>query len=424
MEYLPTKKFALHLDAEDAIARFRKRFHIPRAADGRECVYLCGNSLGLQPKSARDFVEQELHDWASLGVDGHMRAKHPWVSYHELLTAPLAKLVGGKPAEVVAMNSLTTNLHLMLVSFYRPQQQRFKILMDGAEFPSDRWAALSHIAYHGYDPKTAFVELHPREGERLLREEDIEKTLAERGDSIAVVLLSGINYYTGQALDIARLTEAAHQQGCLIGVDLAHAIGNIPLHLHNWGVDFAVWCSYKYLNGGPGCPGGCFIHERHAERRDLPRFAGWWGHDKETRFKMPHDFSPIPGAEGWQQSNPPILALSALRASLEIFEEVGMAALRQKSERLTGFLAFLLSRRQETRFSLITPAAPERRGVQLSIRLPQKGRELFARLVRDHFIIDWREPEVIRVAPAPLYNSFLDVFRFAEAFESHLDALI
>lgn len=417
MPYRIEKSFAQEWDAQDPLAKYRQRFHLPRGKDGRPCIYFCGNSLGPMPRKAPEYVEQELKDWANLGVKGHFEARHPWLPYHEFLTESTARVVGARPLEVVVMNTLTVNLHLMMVSFYRPTAERHKVVLEGHAFPSDRYAVASQIRFHGYDPAEALVELQPRPGETTLRTEDIEAFLDREGATIALVLLGGVNYYSGQAFDMARITRAAQTQGCVVGFDLAHAAGNLVLQLHDWGVDFAVWCSYKYLNAGPGSPAGCFVHEKHARRSELPRFAGWWGHNKQTRFQMGPDFDPIPGAEGWQLSNPPILPMAALRASMEIFDEVGMNALRQKSGRLTGYLEFLLKQHPLPDVSIITPTEPEARGCQLSIRVDRRGKELHQKLTQRNIVCDWREPDVIRVAPVPLYNTYSEVFDFVNAFE-------
>ncbi len=420
IDYQTNRHFALAMDAEDQLAEFRNRFHLPKTKTGEECVYLCGNSLGLMPKLARAHVEQELSDWEHLAVEGHVKARHPWTTYHERFTRQLAGLVGAKPVEVVVMNTLTVNLHLMMVSFYRPTPQRHQVVMEAHAFPSDQYAVKSQIAFHGYDPATSLVELQPRPGEATLRTEDMEAYLREHGESVALVLLGVVNYYTGQAFDMQRLTQAAHAQGCVIGFDLAHAVGNLLLRLHDWQVDFAVWCSYKYLNAGPGAVAGCFVHERHGDARDLPRFAGWWGHDQSRRFLMEPAFQPIYGAEGWQLSNPPILSLAPLKAALDLFDEVGMPRLRAKSELLTGYLEFLLNQFGGDMLTIITPADKAQRGAQLSLRVRNNGRALFQALLARHFICDWREPDVIRVAPVPLYNTFLDVYRFAGAVRGSL----
>ncbi|MBI1216109.1 MAG: kynureninase [Alphaproteobacteria bacterium] len=415
-DYRTDEAFAKEMDAADKLAGYRARFYLPKTKEGAPCIYFCGNSLGLQPDSVAPAVQQELADWQALGVEGHFHAKHPWMPYHKFTMEDAALLVGAKPSEVVMMNGLTANLHLMMVSFYRPTEKRHKILIENGPFPSDRYAICSQIRFHGFDPETALIEMKPRAGEHCLRTEDIEKTIAEQGDDIALILIGGVHYYTGQAFDMAGITKAGHAKGCVVGFDLAHAAGNIPLKLHDWGVDFACWCSYKYLNAGPGAVAGCFVHERHAESFDLPRFAGWWGHDQETRFKMGPDFYPMAGAEGWQLSNPPILAFAAVRAALEMFREAGMDALREKSLALTGYLEFLLDEAKIPGLNIMTPRAPAERGCQLSITLQEKGRKVFDALTAAGVICDWREPDCIRVAPVPLYNSFEDVYRFAQIF--------
>ena len=462
MNYAPSAGFAVDLDAQDPLHGFRERFHLPLDNTGSEAIYFTGNSLGLQPKTARGYVEQELDDWARLAVEGHMHAKNPWLPYHEFLTEPMARIIGAKPIETVVMNALTVNLHLLLISFYRPTAKRYKIVIEKGAFPSDQYAVKSQLRFHGFSsppyeggvgfssppvlggvasasddgvvggrgslvqlPATAggsdsLIELTPREGKSTLRTEDILEIIEREGDTIALILLGGVNYYTGQAFDMAAITEAGHRKGCVVGFDLAHAAGNLELHLHDWEVDFAVWCSYKYLNGGPGAVGGAFIHEKHAQSFDLPRFAGWWGHDKETRFLMGPDFKPLAGAEGWQLSNPPIFQMAALRASLEIFDEAGMASLRAKSEKLTGYLEYLLSQIADKRISVITPSDPKQRGCQLSIRVKNADKSLFNAITERGVFADWREPDVIRVAPVPLYNSFADVYGFAEILRDGL----
>jgi len=433
-------------DSSDPLAKFRERFAIPLGVDGQEAIYFTGNSLGLMPRAVPEYVFQELKDWATLGVEGHIQAKNPWLAYHEFLTEPMARIIGAKPIETVVMNSLTVNLHLLMVSFYRPTNERRKIVIEKGAFPSDQYAVKSQIGFHtsasepgavatgflskaegnpvatarGSDsiqPANAggsdLIELKPRDGEPTLWTEDILETIEREGDSIALILLGGVNYYTGQGFDMKAIAEAGHKAGAVVGFDLAHAAGNIELKMHDWDVDFAAWCSYKYLNGGPGAVGGAFVHERHAADFDLPRFAGWWGHDKNTRFLMGSEFRPIPGAEGWQISNPPILQMAALRASLEIFEEAGMAALTEKSRKLTGYLETLINDIADERISVITPREPEHRGCQLSIRVRGGDKSLHERIVSRGVLADWREPDVIRVAPVPLYNSFGDVFRFA-----------
>lgn len=404
------------MDANDPLAKLRDRFYIPKTKNGEDCIYLCGHSLGLQPKSAKSYIEQELNEWARLGVEGHFHAKHPWMPYHRLLTNQMAQLVGAHESEVVVMNSLTVNLHLMMASFYRPTRERHKILVEGGAFPSDQYAVKSQIRFHGFDPASSLLELKPRAGEFCLRDEDISAVIENEGESIALILLGGVNYVTGQVFDMKAITDAGHRKGCIVGFDLAHAAGNLPLRLHDWGPDFAVWCSYKYLNGGPGCVGGCFVHERHARAWDLPRFSGWWGHDEGIRFQMGPDFRPMVGAEGWQLSNPPILALAPLRAAMEIFAEVGMDRLRAKSISLTGYMEFLLRQKASSGFILISPSDPHRRGAQLSIRLPGGGRHFCDEFADIGVIGDWREPDIFRVAPMPSYNSYQDVYQFVERF--------
>jgi len=406
---------AIALDAQDPLRALGAEFLRPKRADGTDAVYLCGHSLGLQPRRAVTYVNEELESWQRRAVEGHFTGRRPWASYHERLTPPLARLAGAEPIEVVAMNSLTVNLHLMLVSFYRPTSRRHKILIERSAFPSDRYAAVSQIAAHGYDPALSLLEIGPREGEETLRLADILELIAREGEGIATVLLPGVQYLSGQCLPMREITQAAQAAGCVVGFDLAHAIGNVPLALHDWNVDFAVWCGYKYLNGGPGAIGGCFVHERHALATDLPRFAGWWGHDKESRFAMPEAFSALPGAEGWQLSNPPILAMAPLLASLEIFDAAGTARLNDKARQLTAYLEFLLKHRLGDEIRLLTPGD---RGCQLSFRLKADAvriRALHARLHEHGFYTDLRDPDVMRAAPVPLYNSFTDVWDFVAA---------
>jgi len=412
--FQPGADFARAMDQRDPLALFRERFCLPKIQDGKPCIYLCGHSLGLQPKTAPEYIEQELQDWARLGVEGHFHARSPWIPYHRLLTEQTSELVGTHPTEVVVMNSLTVNLHLMMVSFYRPTAQKHKILVERGAFPSDQYAVKSQIQFHGFSPATSLLELTPREGESCVRDEDVESLIDREGESIALIMLGGVNYVTGQLFDLEGITRAGHRKGCIVGFDLAHAAGNIPLHLHDWDPDFAVWCSYKYLNGGPGTVAGCFVHERHSRAGDLPRFAGWWGHDEETRFQMGPDFHPMAGAEGWQLSNPPIFALAPLRASMEIFAEAGIDRLRSKSVSLTGYLEYLLNQNASSQFSIITPTEPCRRGAQLSIRVKQGGSVLCERLAENGVIGDWREPDIFRVAPVPLYNSYQDVYTGAQ----------
>ncbi len=409
---------AAEMDKNDPLAPYRDQFHIPETKAGDACIYLCGNSLGLQPKATETAIQQELTDWKMLGVEGHFHAKNPWMPYHEFLTKPLAKLVGAKPSEVVAMNGLTVNLHLMMVSFYRPTSTRYKIVIERGAFPSDRYAVLSQLQFHGFD-ESGLIELTPRAGETTLRTEDILSTIKAEGESIALILIGGVNYYTGQYFELKKITAAGHEAGAVVGFDLAHAVGNVPLELNAWGVDFACWCSYKYLNSGPGSVAGCFVHERHANA-DVPRFSGWWGHDKQTRFKMGPEFHATQGADGWQLSNPPILSMAAVKASIELFDKVGMDALRDKSLKLTGYMEFLLDSLKSEAFTVMTPREPAERGCQLSIVVKKEGRKTFDALTEAGVICDWREPDCIRVAPVPLYNSFSDVHRFVTIFSEHL----
>lgn len=411
-----TRTFAANLSSNDPLAAYRERFHLPKNPDGTDAVYLCGHSLGLQPKTARAYIEQEMTEWERLGVEGHFHARKPWMPYHELLTASTARLVGALPEEVVVMNSLTVNLHLLMASFYRPTRDRHKILIEANAFPSDRYAVASQIQFHGFDPSDSLIEISPRQGETVVRTEDIEARIESEGNHIALILFSGVNYYNGQSFDLPRITKAGHAQGCIVGVDLAHAAGNLRLNLHDWDLDFAAWCTYKYLNSGPGGIAGCFVHQRFARDLSLPRFTGWWGHDKQSRFRMGPDFHPIAGAEGWQLSNPSILSLATLRASMDIFDEVGMERLRAKSERLTEYLQFLLNRKTSDKFQIITPSDPAQRGAQLSLRVSENGRAVCDRLAKSGIVCDWREPDILRVAPVPLYNSFLDVHVLVEEF--------
>ena len=417
MSFDASLAWARKQDRSDELAGFRDRFHIPTQAGLGDVTYLCGHSLGLQPASAATLVAEELEAWATLGVRGHFEGQRPWLPYHEQLTELAAELVGAAPLEVVAMNTLTVNLHLLMVSFYRPTPERFKLLIEKPAFPSDRYATESQVKFHGLDPAEALVEIEPRPGEDVIREADLYELIARAGPSIALIMLPGVQYYSGQLFDMAEITRLAHAEGCTVGFDLAHAAGNVPLALHDWDVDFACWCTYKYLNGGPGAVAAAFVHERYANDTDLPRFAGWWGQDKSIRFHMGPGFEPIPGAEGWQLSNPPILSLAPVIAALEIFREAGMERLRAKSLQLTAYFESLLRERLPEGIEIITPSEPERRGCQLSIRLPRPGadgRKLFEQLEASGAICDWREPDVIRAAPVPLYNGFADVYRFVE----------
>ena len=409
MEYRNSLEFAKIMDEKDPLKDFRNKFFIPQH-NGKDCIYFTGNSLGLQPILTAQYVQQELDDWAKMGVEGHFHAKNPWMPYHEIFPEQLSKIVGCKEHEVVVMNTLTVNLHLLMVSFYKPTKQRYKIICEAKAFPSDQYAFETQAKYHGYDPAIAVIEVSPGEGEYNLRTEDIISVINKHGESVAVVLLGGVNYYTGQYFDLKAITKAAHEVGAYAGFDLAHAAGNVELKLHEWNVDFAAWCSYKYLNSGPGSLGAIFIHDKHGQDLSIPRLSGWWGHNKETRFKMRDDFDPLPGAEGWQLSNPPILPLAAMRASLEIFDEAGIQNLRTvskiNSQRMYDALASI------PHVKLITPADPDQRGCQLSLLVEQNGRQVFDHLSKAGVIADWREPNVIRIAPVPLYNTAEDIERF------------
>lgn len=418
MSHRTDLRFAESLDGEDALAPVRGEFEIPKGPDGVPVAYMCGNSLGVMPRAARDAVVQELDDWSSLGVDGHLQAQNPWYPYHEQFREVGAHLVGARPGEVVMMNTLSVNLHLLMASLYQPTGSRTRILIEDHAFPSDRYAVQTHVAWHGLDPDHEVIEVSPEGDGPCLTTDDVLAALDRHGDEVALMLLGGVNYFTGQWFDIPTLTAEAHARGCMVGWDLAHAAGNVPLALHEWDVDFAAWCSYKYLNAGPGAVGGAFVHERHGQNPELVRLAGWWGNDPETRFQMHLNrrFVPRSGADGWQISNPPIFSLAPLRVSLEIFEMAGMAALRAKSLRLTGYLETLINDLPGERFSLITPTDPERRGCQLSIRVQgSEPKRLFAALTDAGVVGDFREPDVIRLAPVPLYNSFGDVWRVANA---------
>jgi kynureninase len=415
MVYQNTLAFAQQMDEADPLHEFKSYFYIPQH-EGKDCIYFTGNSLGLQPRITAQYVQQELDDWAKLGVEGHFQAKHPWMPYHEIFPQQLSKIVGCKEEEVVVMNQLTVNLHLLMVSFYRPTPQRYKIICEAKAFPSDQYAFETQARYHGFDPANAVIEVAPREGEHTLRTADIIDTINQHGDTVAVVLFGGINYYTGQFFDLEAISKAAHAVGAYTGFDLAHAAGNVELHLHDWDIDFACWCSYKYLNSGPGGVAGVYIHEKHIANKELPRFAGWWGYKKDTRFKMEKGFDPIPTAEGWQLSNAPILSMAAHKAALDIFEEAGMGKLHTKRKQLAGYLHYLLAeinrRHAEKVIEVITPADENERGCQVSMLMLKRGKEIFDGLMKQGVIADWREPNVIRVAPVPLYNTFEDVWRF------------
>lgn len=408
------------LDAADPLRPLRSEFLIPKHKHNEQ-IYFCGNSLGLQPRGARAHVLQVLDKWSHEAVEGHFTGQAQWLTYHEQVREPLARVVGAQPSEVVAMNSLTANLHLMMVSFYRPTSERAAIIIEAGAFPSDRHAVESQIRFHGFDPATHLIEVEPDQADGTLSMEAIERAIGEHGARTALVLWPGIQYRTGQAFELKKIARLAHAQGAVAGFDLAHAVGNVPVDLHDSQADFAVWCHYKYMNAGPGAVAGCFVHERHA-RTNRPRFAGWWGHEKETRFQMGPQFVPTPGADGWQLSNPPILALAPLLASLELFDKAGgMSAIRAKSEKITGFLEALIRARVPETLEIVTPSEPVRRGSQLSLRVAggrERGRELFEYLSSVGTIGDWREPDVIRISPAPLYNKFMDVYRFVEEVES------
>jgi kynureninase len=418
--YKTTLSFAKHEDELDQLSGYHDKFHIPKDKNGKDLIYLCGNSLGLQPKTTKSYLEQELLDWANLGVDGHTRAKNPWLNYHELLTPKIAKLVGAKPIEVIIMNTLTANLHFMMVSFYKPTKSRYKILIEGDAFPSDKYAVESQLRHHGFNDKDGLILWSSREGEELARIEDLEDILKASGNEIALIMLGGVNYYTGQYFDLKKITELGHKYGCMVGFDCAHGAGNVSLELHESGADFAIWCTYKYLNSGPGSLAGCFVHERHAFNKELNRFTGWWSHNKQTRFNMRDDFDVLPGAEGWQMSNPPILSMAAIKASLDMFDEVGLQKLIKKSKKLTGYLEFLINELEDQRIKIITPKNPNERGCQLSIQVKNSDRSLHDKLTKSGVICDWREPDVIRVAPVPLYNSYQDVYHMVDKLKNIL----
>ena len=420
MTYQNSLDYAKQLDQEDPISYLRNQFHIPRDKHGKEWLYFTGNSLGLQPKITSKYIEQELDDWANFGVEGHFEAKNPWLSYHELLTDTMAKVVGAKPIEVVVMNTLTTNLHLLMVSFYQPSKTKYKIIIESDAFPSDRYAVQSQLSFHGFDPEEALIEWKPKEGKELLDLEDLKSILDSQGDEVALLLIGGVNYYTGQYLDIKKIAELGHAKKCMVGIDLAHGAGNIQPNLHDSSIDFAAWCTYKYLNSGPGSLSGLFVHEKHAQRKDLPRFAGWWNHNKETRFNMRQPFDVMEGAEGWQLSNPPILSMAAIKASLDIFEKVWMDALVKKSKKLTGFFEYLVNEIASDTIEIITPTNPNERGCQLSLQVKNADKNLHKKLTENNIITDWREPDVIRCAPVPMYTSFEDVYHMVTILESLL----
>lgn len=405
-------------DDLDFLHSFRSRFYFPQHNE-KDVIYLCGNSLGLQPRSTSYLFQKELDDWAKYGVEGHFHAENPWLRYHKLFTDSLSKLVGAEKDEVVAMNNLTVNLHLLMISFYRPNKNgRYKIIMEGGAFPSDQYAMETQAKLHGLNPDEAIIELMPRPGEHTLRDEDIITTIQQHANELAVVMMGGVNYYTGQLYNMPEITKAAHEAGALCGFDLAHAMGNVPMHLHEWDVDFACWCSYKYLNAGPGGVSGIFVHQKHAHNPNTFRLAGWWGNDEATRFQMKKGFIPAKSAESWQMSNAPVFNMIGLKASLDIFDKTNIKELRKKSIHLTAYLEFLLQNLTNLDFTIITPSEPERRGAQLSLLFNNKGKEVFEKLTQNGVIADWREPNVIRVAPAPLYNSYTEVYRFYEILQS------
>jgi kynureninase len=410
-------EYAKEMDDADKLSSYRSQFFHPQL-HGKDAIYLCGNSLGLQPKTVKSFYEQELNDWAKYGVEGHFEAKRPWFSYHHFFTKSLANIVGAKESEVVAMNSLTVNLHLLMLSFYRPTKQRYKIIMEAGAFPSDMYAMETQAQLHGFNPDDAVIEIGPRKGDHSIRMEDIEATIKKHKKNLAVVIFGGVNYYTGQFFDMEKIVELTHEAGAICGFDLAHAVGNKVMHLHDWKVDFACWCSYKYLNSGPGAVGGIFVHEKHVKSKDTFRLAGWWGHDEKTRFKMKKGFKPTKTAESWQMSNAQVLNMAAHRASLDIFDEVGMDKLAEKSLALTAYAEMLLLSLKNLKFEIITPSNPLERGCQLSLLFKSKGREVFEKLQSKGVIADWREPNVIRIAPVPMYNSFEDVYTLYEVMKT------
>lgn len=416
-DYNLGKSFALEMDAKDPLANYRDRFLLPHA-ENNPAIYFLGNSLGLQPKSAREHVKSVMKNWELWGVEAYSKGENPWITYEQSLRDSLAPLLGTRVQEIVLMNSLTVNLHLMLVSFYRPTKQRFKVLIEEKTFPSDQYAIKSQMRFHRIEPDTALLEARSQSGQPILRFDDFKAIFEKEGDSIALILLGGVNYYSGQAFEMERITRLGHKHGCIVGYDLAHAAGNIPLQLHDWNVDFAVWCTYKYLNGGPAGPGGCFIHEKHETAADRPRFEGWWGNKLESRFLMDSNIDPIIGAGGWQISCLSPLMVAPLSASLALFDHASLPRLREKSVKLTGYLEFLLTECDSPNFSILTPREPNHRGCQLSIQTQKNGKAIFEHLTRSGIYCDWREPDVIRVAPVPFYNTFTEVYAFVEALKT------
>lgn len=424
MNLVNSREFALQADDQDKLKKYQDCFYFPEI-NGEKAVYFCGNSLGLQPVTVKDAVLQELNDWAKLGVEGHIKAKNPWLSYHEQFSEPVARIVGALPNEVVVMNQLTINLHLLMASFYQPNKKRYKIICEAKAFPSDQYALESQVKFHGFDPKDAIIEIQPRDGEYLIKNEDIISEIEKAGDALALVMIGGVNYYTGQVFNMEEITKAAHKVGAFAGFDLAHAAGNIKLKLHEWKVDFACWCSYKYLNSGPGGVSGAYVFEKHTRNKDLPRLAGWWGHDKKTRFLMDKNFVPIESAEGWQLSNAPVLSMAAHKESISIFEQAGMDNLIEKSKKQVAYLDFIINdinnRNNDGRkLEIITPKESNERGCQISIVAHKRGKELFNAISEKGVIADWREPNVIRIAPVPLYNSFEDIWKFGQIISSCL----
>jgi kynureninase len=408
-DFKATRNYAREMDDADPLASYRQQFLFPKHK-GKEAIYFCGNSLGLQPALAKEYCEQELNDWAQYGVEGHFEAKRPWFAYHHFFTKSLSKIVGAKETEVVAMNTLTVNLHLLMLSFYRPTKKRYKIIMEAGAFPSDMYAMETQALLHGFDLADAVIEVSPRPGEHTLHQSDIEAAIRKHGNKVALVLFSGVNYYTGQFFDMEAITRVAHEVGAYAGFDLAHAVGNKVLHLHDWKVDFACWCSYKYLNSGPGAVGGVYVLEKHAKDKATFRLGGWWGHDEKTRFKMKKGFKPMKTAESWQMSNAQVMNMAAHRASLDIFDQVSMNDLAEKSLQLTAYAETLLCSLTNLKFNIITPSDPLQRGCQLSLLFKSRGREVFEQLQKNGVIADWREPNVIRIAPVPLYNTYQDVY--------------
>jgi kynureninase len=411
MTFEATKDFARRCDKNDPLKKFRKKFYFP-SGDNKKLVYLCGNSLGLLPKSVKRAVNQELKDWKEKAIGGYLHAKHPWLYYHTHFTKPLSKIMGCLENEVTVMNGLTVNLHLLLLSFYQPTQERYKIIMEAGAFPSDQYAVETQVRLHGYQPEDAIIEVAPRHGEKLISTEDILATIEAHKDSAAIVLFGGINYYSGQLFDLRSITEAAHRNGMYAGFDLAHVAGNVPMQRHNWSVDFAAWCSYKYFNAGPGAAAGIYIHEKFSNDINFRRLGGWWGNEEKTRFLMEKKFIPQPGASGWSMSTAQVFNMVALKASMKLIDKAGIENIRTKSVLLTGYLEFLLKQLTNLRFQIITPSDPGQRGAQLSLYFPEKGKAIHERMVSEGIVVDYREPGVIRVAPAPMYNSFEDVYRF------------